>query len=403
MKTEISYPKTDETWVSITVTFDSPEDEKPKIGETFKISIKQASYDKYYQADRENHWPEKENSESFFEPANQKFDNNVLTIGISPDIISNCPHKMYHLHIKGQSSSTKVQLIFDPKQGFSHPLKNTASVGSVPQKPITVNNEPSADSNPLEDIPPAKPAQTIPEKKVFPFKKLILRVLSIVAILAVILAMAWVGVKTWPMVLAKFKNLSPPASELSKTEDTPKTDAPFKTDEPDIPFESNDFLKTDESSVPSERENIFKTDQPAETSKTPTPPVALKPKAPLEEARELIRENNNQEAMEQAFNRLDNTPGAEDAVFLLAKVLAGRKPQYRMRYAAFMDPADDRPSGSIKKDPLAAYAEYQTAEKNGVPEAGKAMERLRSWVDSQPYSGDANLARFRKLYGGDRP
>jgi len=86
---------------------------------------------------------------------------------------------------------------------------------------------------------------------------------------------------------------------------------------------------------------------------------------------------------------------------MLAKALAPRAPEYRVRYAAFMDPTDTRPAGSIKKDPLAAYEEYESARSAGAPEAAAALDRLLKWAEEN--AGEPDAARLRQRYGEGKP
>jgi len=374
--------------VCIRLTFEHPEEKKPESADKIKISIQEASRNKYYETGSVKPWPDGDNSESFFKPSDCKIEGDVLTIILIPDIIRTCRKDLYTVKIKDEASNFEqsVKLIFDPQKGLKRPPGLSGPVGSAPPESAIEKAEPVQEPIPERAEPtpiPAPPVTEDTEISGSSKKKILIWVLAVIAGLALILGLAWTGYKMWSWASSKFGGLLPPISELDKTGDLAKsTDSTDSADSPD-----------------SAESKIFP--QPADSLEPKEPTVPLKPKTPLAEARELIKEKAAPEEMESALNRLDQTPGAEDAVFLLAKVLAGFKPQYRMRYAAFMDPTDERPTGSIKKDFLAAYAEYLTAQKNGVPEAGPALERLRAWVESQSDSGDPNLARFRKLYGGD--
>jgi hypothetical protein len=121
--------------------------------------------------------------------------------------------------------------------------------------------------------------------------------------------------------------------------------------------------------------------------------------SPLEEVRELFRQGSEPAAMRAALDRLDGQAGAEDAVFLLLKALAPHSPENRSRYAAFLDPTDTRPAGSIKKNPEAAYDEYELAKKGGDKSAALAQARLLKWAEEQSAKGDPEAARLWQLQG----
>jgi len=114
---------------------------------------------------------------------------------------------------------------------------------------------------------------------------------------------------------------------------------------------------------------------------------------PLDEVRDLFRRGGEQTEMQALMDRLDGKAGAEDAVFLLARELAPYSPKTRSRYAAFLDPADTRPAGTIKKNPEAAYDEYELAKKGGDESAAEAQARLVKWAKEHSES-DPEAARF---------
>ena len=123
-----------------------------------------------------------------------------------------------------------------------------------------------------------------------------------------------------------------------------------------------------------------------ETPAAPSEPAAKK--TPLDEARELLRKNAETGDLAAAVARLDGVPGAEDAVFLLLRKLAPTSPALRTRFAAFYDPLDKRPAGSVQKNAKYAYDEYEEARKAGAEDVVARQEALLDWAEANENSGD---------------
>jgi TPR repeat protein len=88
-----------------------------------------------------------------------------------------------------------------------------------------------------------------------------------------------------------------------------------------------------------------------------------------------------------------------DAAFLLYRHAA----QKGDAAAAFMlarivDPADETPSGTLKKAAESALEWYRNAQQGKHPEAGASIARLKTWVEKQASTGDADAQRLLKLF-----
>jgi hypothetical protein len=145
----------------------------------------------------------------------------------------------------------------------------------------------------------------------------------------------------------------------------------------------------------------------------PAPTVAVKPAiggksgpkpsaTPVDEARNLLRGGATEADLAAAVDRLDGQPGAEDAVFLLLRKLAPTSPRHRLRFAAFYDPLDGRPSGSVAKNAKYAFDEYEAARKAGERGAVAKQEALLDWAEAHEDSGDEGaLALIEMLEKGE--
>ncbi|MDR1545163.1 MAG: hypothetical protein LBU12_00300 [Deltaproteobacteria bacterium] len=96
---------------------------------------------------------------------------------------------------------------------------------------------------------------------------------------------------------------------------------------------------------------------------------------------------------EELLARLENTPGAEDALFLLVRRMSKDESKWHLRLGAFFDPLDPRPSGSAVKNVKYAYDEYVAA---GVTTESRArIEALVQWLNT-PAASRAPGARALK-------
>jgi hypothetical protein len=172
------------------------------------------------------------------------------------------------------------------------------------------------------------------------------------------------------------------------------------------------FLKKakiwDEEKSPNPKANLEeKTDPPVaplkasdledDGAKTPDPKIQNPAKPPLDEARDLLRKGASNADLAAAVARLDGQPGAEDAVFLLLRKLAPTSPGHRLRFAAFYDPLDKRPSGTVAKNAKFAFDEYEEARKAGDKEAAARQMALLDWAEANEKSGDAGAKALLEM------
>jgi len=375
MKAELlNKPGAEPGWALIRLSFDEGAPKAPQAGERFEVALQEWPSKKHFQAS-EPHWEGL--SEWYFEPHGQNFDGRVLALELGPRVTGTFKKdRTYFFHIRGDQGfndkfNTPVENLNLSNSGLidvevggprtSPTLTEAEPVGAEPAGAEPAGPEPA---EPQAEAEPAEPPW--PEPPPVPKN----RTVRWLALAILILGLVGLGGLFW-MRAGKTPDPPPPAA-------------------PDSPPPAAIAPPPPAAAGPAE---------PA--AQAESGPVSLVP--PLEEARELLRRGADTAELEAALARLEARPGAEDAVFLLTKALAPRAVKYRVRYAAFMDPADTRPSGSIKKDPLAAREEYEAAKAAGAPEAALALERLGQWAEEHAEKGDPEAVRFRRLYGGNKP
>ncbi|MDR2142050.1 MAG: hypothetical protein LBR11_09730 [Deltaproteobacteria bacterium] len=127
------------------------------------------------------------------------------------------------------------------------------------------------------------------------------------------------------------------------------------------------------------------------------PPPTQGPLLPLDEARKLLRDKAPEADLLAAVDRFDGIPGAEDAVFLLLRRLAPTSADRQARFAAFFDPLDQRPSGSVQKNAKDAYDEYELAKKAGDQTATARQEALVNWAKAPENKDNAGARDLLKM------
>jgi hypothetical protein len=121
--------------------------------------------------------------------------------------------------------------------------------------------------------------------------------------------------------------------------------------------------------------------------------------SPLDVARRLIQDKAEIEELEATLEQFEAIKGAEDAVFILTRVLAPHAVKHQLRYASFFDPTDSRPTGSIAKNGSIAFAEYTLAIKAGEEKALEAQRKILEWARSNSNSGRADVEALLKRTG----
>jgi TPR repeat protein len=122
--------------------------------------------------------------------------------------------------------------------------------------------------------------------------------------------------------------------------------------------------------------------------------------SPLEQARRFLRAPGNPAEGLDLSRRLPHTPEGRDAAFLLLGALAEQgQAEAMFDLAAFYDPADAAPRGSIRPDAEQAWQWYAKAEAAGRAEAAERKRRLRAYLEAEAAGGSAEagelLARLR--------
>ena len=130
----------------------------------------------------------------------------------------------------------------------------------------------------------------------------------------------------------------------------------------------------------------------------PPPPPSYTPEAPLlEQARKALREGiSPAEALAMAGS-LPDSPERADAAFLLLEYAADSgNAEAALAVARYYDPADNEPSGTIRKNPQTAYNWYREALTGGQEKAKKNLAQLRSWVEAQADEGSHEARELLK-------
>ncbi len=121
----------------------------------------------------------------------------------------------------------------------------------------------------------------------------------------------------------------------------------------------------------------------------PPPPPDYTPDAPvLEKARGALKKGVTPEEAVTLARSLPDSPERADAAFLLLEYAADSgNPAAALAVGRYYDPADDGPSGTIRKNPETARDWYREALKGGRPEAQRLLDRLHDWLAEQARQG----------------
>jgi hypothetical protein len=141
--------------------------------------------------------------------------------------------------------------------------------------------------------------------------------------------------------------------------------------------------------------------QPSPESPPPAPQAQeTPPPSPLEQARQFLRAPRSPAEGLDLSRRLPHTEEGRDAAFLLLGALAEQgQAEAMLELAAFYDPADATPKGSIRPDAELAWQWYAQAEQAGRAEATERKRRLREYLEAEAAGGSAEareqLSRLR--------
>jgi len=124
-----------------------------------------------------------------------------------------------------------------------------------------------------------------------------------------------------------------------------------------------------------------------EVAQTVPPPYS--PDAPLlEQVREAMRKGIDPEDAVALAKSLAQKPERADAAFILLEYAAeAGHGEAALIVARYFDPTSTDDSGTIIKDPAAAYEWYRVALSKGQPEAQNHISDLRQWLQKESAQG----------------
>jgi hypothetical protein len=127
---------------------------------------------------------------------------------------------------------------------------------------------------------------------------------------------------------------------------------------------------------------------PKEEAPKPAPP-SYSPDAPLlEQVREAMRKGIDPEDAVALAKSFPQKPERADAAFILLEYAAeAGHAEAALIVARYFDPTSTDDSGTIIKDPTAAYEWYQAALSGGQSEAQNHLSDLRQWVEKEATQG----------------
>ena len=122
------------------------------------------------------------------------------------------------------------------------------------------------------------------------------------------------------------------------------------------------------------------------------------PDAPLlEQVREAMRNGIDPEGAVALAKSLPDRPERADAAFILLEYAAeAGHAEAALIVARYFDPTDTGDSGTILKDPEAAYGWYQVALSAGQPEAQNHFSDFRQWLENEATQGSVEAREILK-------
>jgi len=127
---------------------------------------------------------------------------------------------------------------------------------------------------------------------------------------------------------------------------------------------------------------------PKEEAPKPVPPPYSTDAPLLEQVREAMRKGIDPEDAMALAKSLPQKPERADAAFILLEYAAeAGHADAALIVARYFDPTSTDDSGTIIKDPAAAYEWYQMALSAGLPQAQNHLSDLREWVQKEAAQG----------------
>lgn len=127
---------------------------------------------------------------------------------------------------------------------------------------------------------------------------------------------------------------------------------------------------------------------PKEEAPKPVPPPYSSDAPLLEQVREAMRKGIDPEGAVVLAKSLPQKPERADAAFILLEYAAeAGHAEAALIVARYFDPTSTEDSGTIIKDPVAAYEWYRVALSGGQPEAQNHLSGLRQWAQKEAAQG----------------
>lgn len=366
----------DKGWARLELVFSEDDSPRPGEGESFTLAVQRFPEQSFLQAPGGDRWP-RGGAENYLPPDGQEWDGQTLVLELGPNFTSALAKVPCMFSLKGSQGSAfnkirvdtnKIDLppqdydiVIDPKKMEEDRRRQREEEERLRQEEEKRLREEellweleAAESLPPAEIPVAPPGavtEVLAEPDSDGAKKSSKTGL-IIAVVVLILALAGGGA-AWYFLKVGAGTESEPSTDGAQTAGTESTG------------QSNGRPEGGEVS-------------------------SQDPKAAVQE---LFRRGAPFSELEEALAKYDGQEGAEDAVFLLVMELAPVKPEYRTRLAAFFDPSDPRPAGSIVKNAVTAYDEYEAAKMAGDVPAAEAQARLLQWAKDNAET-DASAAEL---------
>lgn len=139
---------------------------------------------------------------------------------------------------------------------------------------------------------------------------------------------------------------------------------------------------------------------PPKPEPTVPPPPSYAPDAPvLEQAREALRKGISPAEAVKLAKALPDRPERADAAFLLLEYAAeSGNAVAALDVGRYYDPANEEPSGSIRKNPTTAFEWYQEALSKGQKDAHNHLAKLRLWVEEKAKQGSSQANELLKSW-----
>ena len=129
---------------------------------------------------------------------------------------------------------------------------------------------------------------------------------------------------------------------------------------------------------------------PKKETPKPAPPPYSSDAPLLEKVREAMRKGIDPEAAVALAKSLPDKPERADAAFILLEYAAeAGHAEAALMVARYFDPTDTLDSGTIIKDPAAAFEWYQAALSGGQQQAENHLSDLKQWLENEALQGSA--------------